>query len=695
MTTVDDAHWAETSALFDQLLDTPLGARDALFQRAKASPETKRRVAQMLATLDDTSSFLDQPPQLQGATNPAEEYSSLASGTAVGAFVVERLIGRGGMGEVYLAHRSGSDFSQHVALKLLRPEAISNRVQLENERRLLAGLDHPGIARLIDGGLATDGRPYMAMEYVAGQDLVSYTATHTLDLGARLALFRQVCEAVDFAHRNLVVHRDLKPANILVDSAGRVRLLDFGIARLIDDASGSTQALLTPEYAAPEQFEGAPITLATDVFSLGVVLYQLLTGARPWNVGGLSLGGNATRRFSAPPLPPSATPAVAGSIRRKELQGDLDAIVMKALRPEPAQRYPGADALWRDIERHLKREPVEARGDARGYAMRRFLSRHRLGFAATAAVFLALAVGLIGTAWQAQEARRERDQVLQEMARGDAVKNYLLLMFRSAGENSADESTTAKQVFDQSAKRLAAEYRNDPKTYGELVATLGSLYLYMNDIDGAVPLLERYMALRSAPAAARADVGMLLAEAELRRGNAARAKTLLDQSQAYWQKDAAANRNQLVSSRQLQAQIQKEQEGLPASIRTLQRALLEHDAYFGRNNVQTANVLNSLGIAYQANGDIDKADAAFRDSWAVHEAVGNVRSAAALLTLGNWATVAYRKNEYDRAEKLLIQASSLRKELYGPSASLAAMQANLGKIILRAKRPRDALVQLE
>ncbi|MEO6104150.1 MAG: serine/threonine-protein kinase, partial [Pseudoxanthomonas sp.] len=251
MTGMDDAQWAEASALFDQLIDAPAGGRDALLLRAKASPGVKQQVASMLAALDKTSSILDQPPQLQGGADRAEAYSSLASGTAVGAFVVERLIGRGGMGEVYLAQRSASDFTQQVALKLIRPEAISNRVQLEHERRVLAGLDHPGIARLIDGGLATDGRPYIAMEFVAGLDLVSYAGTHALDLGARLELFRQVCDAVDFAHRNLVVHRDLKPANILVDAAGRVRLLDFGIARLIDDSTASTQVLLTPEYAAP------------------------------------------------------------------------------------------------------------------------------------------------------------------------------------------------------------------------------------------------------------------------------------------------------------------------------------------------------------------------------------------------------------------------------------------------------------
>ena len=687
--------WAAASSLFDQVIDLPRTAVEKALEAANARPAVKARVRAMLAALDASPDFLDNPPQLHVPTQAAATYSSLAPGAGVGAFEIDRLIGRGGMGEVYLAHRVNADFVQSVALKLMRPEALASQMQFENERRLLAGLDHPGIARLIDGGITADGRPYMAMEYVEGIDLIAYANHAALGLAARLDLFRQVCEAVDYAHRNLIVHRDLKPANILVDRSGRVRLLDFGIARLVDDQGAATQALLTPDYAAPEQFDGGAITLATDVYALGVVLYELLAGARPWNTPALPLPAGLMRRFERDPAPPSACNRNTPQVATRMLQGDLDAIVLKALRPEPGQRYQDAALLWRDLERHLQREPVKARGEVRGYIARRFISRHRLLLAATTAVFVALAIGLVGTAWQARRAALERDQVLQEMARVDAVKSYLLLMFRTAGENSGDPSTTAKQVLDQSARRLQAQYRSQPATYGELVETMGSLYLYMNDYDGAVPLLEAYLASPGVPADRRADVGVLLAEAELRQGNTAKARALIDQSQAHWNRAPDRYRKALIGSRQLQAQIEKEESGLPGSLRTLQRALLEHDAYFGRNNVETANVLNSLGIAYQANGDIDKADAAFRDSWKVHQALGNVRSAGALLTLGNWATVAYRKKEFDRAESLLTQATRLRGELYGPSAALAAMQANLGKIILRARGAQAALPQLQ
>jgi len=691
----NSGQWAEVAALFDRLVELAPAEREVQLERCDATPEVKKQVSQMLIALESDPDFLESSGRQSEAAR-ALPYSSLAAGTQVGSFIVERLVGRGGMGEVYLAQRSDADFSQKVALKLIRPEAVGRLAHFENERRILAGLEHPGIARLIDGGLAPDGRPFMAMEFVEGHDLIAYAKEKALNLDKRLQLFQQICEAVDFAHRNLVVHRDLKPANILVDSTGRARLLDFGIARLADDGGGvMTQALLTPEYAAPEQLEGGAITMATDVFALGVVFYELLVGTRPWSLSGSALPASFKRRFDAEPALPSNAVNASSVVSAKSLRGDLDAIVMKALRPEPGQRYQSASQLWDDIKRHLRREPVVARGDTRGYLFRRFVSRHKAGVAAAAAVFVAISVGVGGVVWQSHKTALERDQVLAEMRRTEAVKNYLLLMFRTAGENQGSESTTAKEVLDQSAKHLAEQYRDQPQTRAEIVEALGALYLYMNDADGAAPLLQGYLKSSGTTPAARAQVSGMLAEAELQRGNMTEARRLLDEAQAFWNKNPAQNRKSLVEIRQLQARIEKEESGLPTSIRTLQLALLEHDDYYGRNHTETANLLNSLGIAYQANGDIDKADAAFRDSWKVYEKLGNTSSAGALLILGNWATVAYRKNDFVRAEALLLKATTLRRDLYGPSAALASMHGNLGKIILKAKRPKEALVQLD
>ena len=687
--------WAAVDALFDQLQDLAPDARAQALRLATVDQATRRRVQRMLEALDSQPHFLEQPAALSVESASGEGYSSLSAGDCVGDFRIEKLIGRGGMGEVYLAHRAGADFEQHVALKLIRPESAGHMANFGNERRILAGLEHPGIARLVDGGLAPDGRPYMAMEYVDGRDIMAWARERKVDLDGRLQLFREVCSAVDYAHRNLVVHRDLKPANILVTDDGHAKLLDFGIARLVADSGtpAQTQALLTPDYAAPEQIEGGPITMATDVYALGLLLYELLVGSSPWRLQALPLPAAMRRRLEAEPRPPSEVAGPDSPVPARRLQGDLDAIVLKAVRREAGSRYQSASQFWNDIARHLKREPVQARGDARGYRVRRFISRHRIALALAAAVVVPLVGGLTGVAWQAREAARERDQALLETRRAEAVKNYLVLMFRTAGESAGSESLTAKQVLDKSARSLADEYRDQPQTRAELLETLGALYGYMNDYEGAAPLLREYLALPESHASPvnRAEITAQLAEVELRRGNAAEARKRLDEAQAYWNLDPGQHRVALTTSRQLQAQIEREESGLATSIGTLQAALVEHDAYFGRQHIATASLLNSLAIAYQTNNDTDLADAAFRDAWSVYTALGQQDNAGALLTLGNWATVAFRKNDFASAEDRLRRASRLRRELYGPSAALAAMQANLGKVMVRARRPDEAM----
>lgn len=692
--------WAAVAALFDKLHELDADERERALRRADVDETTRERVRRMLESLDEQPDFLERPAAAPAEPEPASvPYSSLDPDELVGDFRVEKLIGRGGMGEVYLAHRHGTDFDQQVALKLIRPEAAGAMAHFGNERRILAALEHPGIARLIDGGLAPDGRPYMAMEYVGGLDILSFAREKRLGLDARLQLFRQVCNAVDFAHRNLVVHRDLKPANILVTDDGHVKLLDFGIARLMEESGTAAQTmhLLTPDYAAPEQIEGGAITMATDVYALGLLLFELLVGASPWRLRDSALPTTLARRLEADPPPPSEVATREGPVLRRKLFGDLDAIVLKALRRDPGARYQSASQLWNDIARHQRREPVLARGDARGYRLRRFISRHRVAVAVSSAVMVPLLAGLVGVAWQAREAARERDQAQLEMRRAEAVKNYLMLMFRTAGENAGADPLTAKQVLDESAKRLADQYRDQPQTRAELLETLGSLYGYMHDYEGAAPLLREFLATPEAQAAPdqRAEISLQLAEVELRRGNTAEARRLLDEAQAYWNADPGKHRVALLGSRGLQAQVEREESGLPTAIATLKAALVEHDGHYGRNHANTAGVLNSLAIALLHNGEIEPADAAFREAWQAFGAAGQQASAGALLTLGNWATVAFRKNDLASAEQRLRQATDLRRQLYGPSAALAAMQANLGKIVLRAGRADEARPLLE
>ncbi len=332
---------------FDDIVGTPPSMREGKIKRLKLSPHIEQRLRAMLKA-SDRSGLLDTALAPNLEARPAIEYCSLVAGDCVGGFRVERLIGRGGMGEVYLAHRANVDFEQKAALKMLRPEAAGSFARFGEERRTLASLDHPSIARLIDGGLAPDGRPYMLMDYVDGVEINDWCVAHSADLTTRLRLFLEICDAVGHAHARLVIHRDIKPANILVDDMGRAHLLDFGVARLIDSVDATrpmTDALLTPQYAAPEQFDGSSITVATDVYALGGVLFEMLSGTNAWRSKEDTGLPTVLRRLlhDEPPLPSSV--ADGTTVPPTQIAGDLDAIVLKAMRREPDDRYANVEAL--------------------------------------------------------------------------------------------------------------------------------------------------------------------------------------------------------------------------------------------------------------------------------------------------------------------------------------------------------------
>ncbi len=407
----DTARYARVKALFLDALDQPSTARATWLAAACDDPALRDEVATLLAAHDDAegSGRLDRPLFDRPTADPADARDYWA-GRMVGPWRLAERLGAGGMGTVYRAERADGTYERTVAVKLLRPgndiEALAGR--LRAERRLLARLEHPLIARLYDGGVTEDGLPYLAMELVHGEPVTAYAEARGLGVEARLRLFRQVCEAVAYAHRALVVHRDLKPSNVLVteeDGRPNVKLLDFGIAKLLDargeDTSRDftpTTAALTPAYAAPEQVRGRPATTATDVYSLGVLLYELLVGQRPYDLAGQSPAEVERLVCEAEPERPSVAAA------SPRLRGDLDTIVMKALAKEPDRRYPTADALSEDLRRYLDGLPVRARPATAGYRMGKFVRRHRVSVAAAGTVLLAL-VGGLGTAlWQAHEA---------------------------------------------------------------------------------------------------------------------------------------------------------------------------------------------------------------------------------------------------------------------------------------------------
>jgi eukaryotic-like serine/threonine-protein kinase len=496
-----------------------------------ASEEDARRWQRLIALADpdredpEAGGFLESPAlALAGPLlAKAPRDGAALGGSLVGPYRILRELARGGMGAVYLAERADGQFEQRVALKLIKRGMDSDDIHRRflGERQILARLSHPHIARLLDGGVSADGQPYFAMEYVNGVPLTAYCDERRLAIPERLKLFADVCQAVRHAHQNLIIHRDLKPSNILVTVDGQVKLLDFGIAKLVhqDSAAGAAftevgSRAMTPEYAAPEQVRGEPVTTATDVYALGAILYELLTGHRAHRLQRRTLQELEQVICERTPEPPSSavsrteeislangvsetvTPDIVSSARgtesarlRKLLGGDLDTIVLKALQKAPTRRYSSADALLADIQRYEAGLPVLARPDSRLYRAGKFVRRHRLGVGAASALLVALLAGLIGTTWQARVASREA-------TKANEVKNFVKDLFNVATPNEArGREITAREMLERGTRRVDSALARQPEVQLELLNFLAQVHRDLGYLDRADSLVRRSLKL--------------------------------------------------------------------------------------------------------------------------------------------------------------------------------------------------------
>jgi serine/threonine protein kinase/tetratricopeptide (TPR) repeat protein len=495
--------------LFHAALEREPGQRAAFLDQACAGDPALRAEVEALLAVEPAPSFIEGAIQ-DAVTRIAADPPEPVQGQRIGPYQVSRQIARGGMGAVYLALRADDQYRKHVAIKLIRRGLDTDDIirRFRNERQILAGLDHPNIARLLDGGATGDGRPYLVMEYIEGQPIDDYGDHHKLSTEDRLTLFRQVCAAVQYAHQHLVIHRDIKPSNILVTEDGTPKLLDFGIAKLLTpelaaqtlDATAPALRLMTPDYASPEQVRGEPITTASDVYSLGVVLYGLLTGHRPYRLTGrtphevlqavceqdpekpstaitrveeVSTDGE-TKRIT--PQSVSHTRADTPERLRRRLSGDLDTIVLKAMHKEPQRRYASVEQFSEDIRRHVEGLPVIARKDTLRYRAGKFIRRHKVGVFATALIMVTLVGGILATLWQARVAERRFNDVrrLADTFMFDIHDEIANL----PGSTRAREKlvTTALQYLD----RLAQESGGDASLQRELATA----YEKVGDIQG-------------------------------------------------------------------------------------------------------------------------------------------------------------------------------------------------------------------
>ncbi len=470
--------WDRVKALFNAAIDRAPSERAAFVVSAAGDDHALREsVESLLASHDEDDDFLETPA---AALHMPELAEALPSGGRIGAYRLLHEIGRGGMGTVHLAARDDGEFRHQVAIKLVNRGMDTDLIlrRFRHERQILAGLDHPNIARLLDGGTTDDGRPYFVMEYIEGQPLNEHCEKRALSLAARLTLFRTVCGAVQYAHQNLIVHRDIKASNILV-TAGVPKLLDFGIAKLLDSASDGaataaplTMRALTPEYASPEQVRGDPITTASDVYSLGVLLYELLAGRRPYDLDSRRPDDIVRAVCDTDPAPPSgaAIGPAADSLRRR-LRGDLDTIVLKAMQKDPRRRYGSPDQLSEDIRRHLDGRPVGARRDTVAYRAAKFVRRNRAGVATAVVVLASLVGGLATTMWQARVAQAQRARAERRFAEVRSLATSFLFELHDAIANLPG-STPARSLLVRRALNsldgLAMEAQGDPTLQRDL-----------------------------------------------------------------------------------------------------------------------------------------------------------------------------------------------------------------------------------
>ena len=502
--------WRQVNRVLDIALELPPEERKAFLNHAcVGDPSLSVDVERLLHACDRAEHFLEQPAPMFAVSLLEDLVADTETPSdvdiQVGPYRLVRELGHGGMGAVYLAERADDQFRQRVALKLIRRGMDSQGIRrFMEERQILASLSHPSIARLLDGGITDDRLPYFAMEYVDGTPIDRYCDARRLSIVARLALFVGVCQTVQYAHRNLVVHRDLKPSNILVTADGQVKLLDFGIAKLLtsqEATAGLTQPglrLMTPQYASPEQVRGDSISTASDVYALGVLLYELLTGHYPYGrVSSLHDIEHAVLQ-QQPVLPSAAvrrilerdagsnpvTPALVSHARHcsveklvRALRGDLDTIILRAMSKEPERRYSTAEQLAEDIGRHLAGRPVTARRDTRRYRIQKFVQRHRFSVAAAGAFIVLLVVFSVITAVQSVRIRAQAERLTLERNNAQHVTRFLTEMFNLSNPiEGKGHALRAREVLDSGAARIERELKNQPAVQAQLMTTVGEAY---------------------------------------------------------------------------------------------------------------------------------------------------------------------------------------------------------------------------
>jgi serine/threonine protein kinase/tetratricopeptide (TPR) repeat protein len=679
------ARWADISALFDELVDlAPTECERRLADIVRSDAAMAAELRALLAADEDGNALLDA-----GATSalPTLLDDAAPSDRRAGPYRLLRKLGEGGMGVVWLAERSDGSYEQHVAVKLLKRGMDTHAIlrRFLQERRILARLHHAHIVRLVDGGMSADGRPFYVMDYVDGETITHYAIRLRLDVAARVVLLAKVAEAVAYAHTQLVVHRDLKPSNVLVGVDGEPRVLDFGIAKLIEESGEQTRTgtglrVLSPAYAAPEQVLGEAIGTATDVYALGLMLCELLVGQLPQrrrastpaqfaqDVAQETVERVSTLAAHLSPLQleelygASVTPAALA----RRIAGDIDVIVATALQREPTRRYPTAAAFADDLHRWLDRRPIGARADSGAYRLAKFVRRHRVGVAASVLIAASLVGGLGIALWQARVARAEaqradaeRVRAEHQLARTERVKDFMLTLFHEQDpvSRAKAQARSAPELIRDGIAQIDASFASDPDLRAELLRDLGEIQVSLDDRKGGQATLQRAWELQ-----------VKLSGAD----SAASAEALAAYGDALYSVDAAR------------------------AISMLRDAVAHLRGTLGADDPKTAHAESSLAIVEMIQGHSEEAERLVQHALAVYRAAYGAHASELVPLLASLGKVQQERAEHAQSLASYGEALKITSDTQGAEhVRMATLRSSMGDVLRTQRNYPEALTQYE
>lgn len=713
--------------LFDKASNLNAVEREVFLNQECANElELKKEILSLLDSLENTKDFLEEALTIveQNKNNFTDPYID----KQIGNYLIDGEAGVGGMGIVYTGRRNDKEFEQKVAIKILKhgitSEYLLKRFQIE--RQTLANLQHQNIARLLDGGRTIDGLPYLVMEFIDGIPITEFCHQKKLSLEEKLKLFREVCTAVQYAHQNLIVHRDLKPGNILVTKNGIPKLLDFGIAKLIDeelvdnneDLTRTGVWHLTPEYASPEQIKGEKITTASDIYSLGVLLYQILTGYQPYKISNNSPA--AISKIITEEIIQKPSEKVKDKSREhaesnlflndkisNQLKGDLDNIVLKAMHKDPARRYVSVEQFSEDIRRHLSGLPVIAQKDTAGYRLSKFIRRHKVGFISSVGFIVFLIINLIAIIWQANIAANERDKAKLEAQKVETVNKFLLDMLSSVDPTEIGRDVKVYDVLRKSALGVEKGFKDQPGIEASIQKTIGKTLTSLGEYDEAKPHLLRSLLLnervygKQSNQASESNYELALYYHWI--GELKTADSLYKKSLQIFKRNSDVSKRSLASTLNDYGILKSDFAEFDESKKMYEESLNILLENYGEKDRDVASLYNNLAIVMQAQKDLDGGERYFHKALELNIELFGENRPEVSSNYNNLAYIYIDKGDFTRAEEYFIKSLELKKKYYGADHSyvgfaflnLGGLEFRIGKINESEKYILDAIKNLK